>query len=540
MQLSLEAIKFNHDPLSAAADALNFRRNETDTVVVPEWRRGVTVLPDDSPVAYAINAIGKHPITIKAKFKCVNPKIRSVEVRAIDPARNLEAFSVSEGNAIGEVAEREITFNTSGETDFESFDLLNVDIHNRGVSSSTTTLVWQCRLRPSDNWLHLTTTSHRIYTILVIPKCAWRQQPFDGRNIQLPWTEVLDYACQWASGAKELDEAAGRITEAVFELGKSLVGYDGPPTYADLTFDCASLLSLFRDDKGLGQRLNCSDCATIVSTFANALGCDLWQSRIGSGTFVTNAIRLIGLSSFARVDFNYHEVAWKDECSFNNDLFDACLELDADEDPTRPPQTGELAIQTVFGTSMRGNYRFRLAPPPTHDEPDFCVPTPEERRRRAIGLNSTLQIDCTTKPSSATGDVGEAGNDPQIFSGNVTIGEWELYRVRFLRRPNLLFGAFSLWFLPDGDPEHLIRLDYYEFGTPEAAAREKQRLFERYQVRDRGQNLAQTISTIDFITVTNRAFLGQSGIVVVELRSIGRKEIDIRQFTQIVSQMINQ
>lgn len=539
MQVSLEAIKFNHDPDSATADAFNIRRNETETVVVPEWRCGVSILPDDSPAAYARDEIGENPITIKAKFKCINPKITLVEVRAIDPTRNLESFPVVEGNAIGEVAAREITFDTNCETEFESFDLINVDIRNRGVSSNISTLIWQCRLRPSDNWSYLTTTHHRIYTLLDVPNCAWRQQPFDGRNIQLPWTEVLDYACQWASGAQEIDEAAGRITQAVFDLGKSLVVYDGPSTYADLTFDCTSLLNLFRDDKGLGQTLNCSDCATIVSTFANAVGCDLWQSRIGTKPFVTNPIRLIGERRFDNVDFEYHEVAWKDACSFNDDLFDACLEVDADEEPTKPPQTGVLAIQTKFGTLQQGNYRFQLAPPPKYGEDDACKPTPNTRQRRAIGLNSTPQKDCNTEPSSGAEPKSNdpAGNTPQIFSANVKIEHWELYRVRFLEKTaDLLFGADSLWYLPAGDAENLIRLDVSVYGTPAAATREKQRLLERYQVRDAKQDLK--FSAIDFIIVTNRAFLGQVGEVVIEVRSVGRKAINIGPFAHAVSQMI--
>lgn len=538
MQVSLEAIKFNHDPHSATADALNIRRNETETVFVPEWRNGVSILPDDSPAAYARDAIGENPITIKAKFKCLDPKIKSVEVRAIDPARNVEALSASEGNAIGEVAEREITFDANGETEFESFELINVDIHNRGVSSGVSTLIWQCRLRHSDPWSNLTTTSHRIYTLLDVPNCAWRQQPFDGLNIQLPWTEVLDYACQWASGAQGIDEAAGRITQAVFDLGRSLVIYDGPSTYADLTFDCTSLLNLLHDDKGLGQTLNCSDCATIVSTFANAVGCDLWQSRIGTSFFITNPIRLIGEPDFDNVDFEYHEVAWKDECSFDNDLFDACLQVDADEDPSKPPQTGVLAIQTKFGSLQKGNYRFQLAPPPKHGEVDVCKPTPNTRQRRAIGLNSTPQKDCTELSSGAEPQSNEpVGNTPQIFSGNVKFEDWDLYRVRTLKKTaDLLFGACSLWYLPAGDPEHLIRLDISVHGTPAAATREKQRLLERYQVRDAKQDLK--LSAIDFIIITKRAFLGQVDEVVIEVRSVGRKAINIGPFAHAVSQMI--
>jgi hypothetical protein len=547
MQVSLEAIIFNHDPGAAVADAINIRRNETETVAIPEWGNGVSLLPDDSPAAYAIKAIGSGPITIKAKFKRVDAKITSVEIRAIDPARNPEPLPATEGNAIGEVAERTITFDANGETDFESFELVNVDIHNRGVSSSVATLLWQFRLGASDNWSPLTTTHHRIYTLLDVPKCAWHQQPFDGRNPQIPWTEVLDYACQWATGAKELDEAAGRITQAVFDLGKTLVTYDGPSSYADLTFDLTSLLSLLRDGKGLGQTLNCEDCATIVSTFANALGCDLWQSRIGSSVFTTNRIRLIGEPSFRRVDFNYHEVAWKDECSINDELFDACLQLDSDPKPSETPESPLLAVETIFGTIDPGNYRFRLASLPGTGQRDVCQPTPGKRQRRAIGLNTPPHTVCASELS----DMGELhliqpardedpGNGPQIFSGGITLDSWELYRVRFLKRPDLIFGAHGLWFLPHGDPEHLIRLDYRKSLSVEAATREKRRLLDRYQVRNVKQDMDQITKAMDFIIVTSTAFLGQAGTIVVEVRSVGRKkaEAEIRRFARAVSQVI--
>jgi hypothetical protein len=342
----------------------------------------------------------------------------------------------------------------------------------------------------------------------------------------------------WASGAKELDDAAGRITQAVFDLGKSLVTYCSGSSYADDTFDCTSFLSLFRDHKGLGQTLNCSDCATIVSTFANALGCDLWQSRIDSNhIFTTNYIRLIGEPSFDKVDFAFHEVAWKDECSFNNDLFDACLELDDDGKPTRPPETAVLAVKMIFGTSRTGGYRFRLAPP----LPDFCQPAPDKRQRRAIGLNTPPQKDCTTEPlpNVAPHSDNQAGNIPLIFSGNVAISSWELYRLRLLKRTDLLFGAYTLWFLPEADPECLIRLDYKELKSANAAEREKQRLLERYQIRPPRQYFDLNLRTIDFISVTKGAFLGRTGAVVVEVRSVGRTEVDIKEFTEIVSQTLN-
>ena len=37
--IAIEAIKFNHDDNSATHDALNIRKNATQFVHVPEWRR---------------------------------------------------------------------------------------------------------------------------------------------------------------------------------------------------------------------------------------------------------------------------------------------------------------------------------------------------------------------------------------------------------------------------------------------------------------------------------------------------------------------
>src|SRR5436190_19742769 len=167
MQVFLEAIKFNHDPTSASCDAINIRRNETEFVTVPEWRRGVSIRPEDSPAVYSIESTRSQQITIKAKFKCLDPKIESIEVRAIDPARDLYA-SPTTGNALGEVGVHEIAFDQNGESEFEVLNLCHVDIWRRGVSASVTRWRWQCRLRDSDGWSDLVITTHKIYTVLTL------------------------------------------------------------------------------------------------------------------------------------------------------------------------------------------------------------------------------------------------------------------------------------------------------------------------------------------------------------------------------------
>jgi hypothetical protein len=52
--ITVEAITFNHDPGAATHDALNIRRNASQTVHVPEWRRFISVNPEDSPAVYAV------------------------------------------------------------------------------------------------------------------------------------------------------------------------------------------------------------------------------------------------------------------------------------------------------------------------------------------------------------------------------------------------------------------------------------------------------------------------------------------------------
>src|SRR5262245_23044014 len=65
--LKLAAISFNHDSSALTADAMNVRKNFTDTISAPEWTPGKTAATD-SPAAYAIKETQGHKITIKAKF----------------------------------------------------------------------------------------------------------------------------------------------------------------------------------------------------------------------------------------------------------------------------------------------------------------------------------------------------------------------------------------------------------------------------------------------------------------------------------------
>jgi hypothetical protein len=79
--------------------------------------------------------------------------------------------------------------------------------------------------------------------------------------------------------------------------------------------------------------------------------------------------------------FYYHEVAWKNGCTANDEVFDGCLQVDGDADPTIAPHTPLLATNMRFGNPGDGQYRDRLATPGGRAN---CNPQPSTRQRRAI------------------------------------------------------------------------------------------------------------------------------------------------------------
>ena len=242
--VALEAIQFNHDPNSATGDALNIRRNATQVINVPEWRRGISVNPEDSPAAYAMRETEGRTLTIKVQLRAMSPDIESLEIRAIDPTYEPQPggcvwsvwiswllrllIRLISGNVLGDVKERLVNFPPGGLTDFEAFELQNVALWGVGVGVRTTTWRWQYRTAGSGEWTDFATTDHRIYVVAEAPKSPWVQLPYAVGNTQLVWTDVLDYACRWASLSKTLDEAAGGVTRGVYELGPAIITYDCP------------------------------------------------------------------------------------------------------------------------------------------------------------------------------------------------------------------------------------------------------------------------------------------------------------------------
>jgi hypothetical protein len=80
--------------------------------------------------------------------------------------------------------------------------------------------------------------------------------------------------------------------------------------------------------------------------------------------------------------FFYHEVAWSGGCLAGDVLFDACLQVDGDVDPTTPPHSAVFATNMILGPIGSGHYRDRLAAPSGRPN---CNPDPiHSKQRRAL------------------------------------------------------------------------------------------------------------------------------------------------------------
>lgn len=399
MTVHLDAIKFNHDPSTVHNNAINIRKNASEFIEVPEWRAGISVNPEDSRAAYAKKETSGNTLTIQARFRWLGSSAKSVEVRALDPTvdppgppgcmgiiirllrRIIRALF---GNVLGEVKSRTISFSGTGLGAFETFELIHSRLDQVGVGIRVTTWRWQYRI---DNgpWTDMETSRHRIYVLLETPNDPWQQTPYSASNTHLPWTDVLDRACNWAFLATTRDQAATGITQQVYNLGNSVITYDCPggggTRYAYPNFDCTAFLERIEGGPGNGQYVNCSDCATFVSTFANAVGCDLWQSRMGL-SFDLNPILAIGSNTWETAcgwgGFYYHEIPWKDGCTASDRVYDACLQVDGDADPTSSPHTALLPANMIFGTPGSDDYRDKLSPSGN------CDPMPSTRQRRSV------------------------------------------------------------------------------------------------------------------------------------------------------------
>lgn len=220
-------------------------------------------------------------------------------------------------------------------------------------------LKWHFEAQATDGWKAIPgaeqTVTLRLYGVL--------GNEMGSTAPNLPWVAVVDAATVKVAG-KAADAVAVRkiLVQMVYEeFGLKYDRKSGASFYTNYTtgyagarFDLTSFLK-----RSKGSTVNCTDCASILSTYANMVGSKLHYAIIGSN-FSLNPIMGIGSSVFGspfdsgRFSFSYHAVTTPDA---TKTIDDATLALDGDTDPKVAPQT-KLLVQDVTGSE----YLTRLSP----------------------------------------------------------------------------------------------------------------------------------------------------------------------------------
>lgn len=558
MQVSLEAIKFNHDSTFKKTGAFNLRQNETNEVLVPEWRLHDTSTHKFSPAAYVTRTVPT-PVTIMASFTCDDLSVTKVNVQALSAA-------YSGVNVLGDIPTHEVEFN-NGRSGFVTLKLTNATLPDAAIGKHDLNLRWQfCEnsknCNDSNNWADFQETKHRIYSVPALPTKPWEPRPaplqcLDLSNIHIPWTEVLDYACSWAAGEDDLDEAAKRVTVEVYNLGKKLVKYAGGPSYAFFdNFRCTEFLKLLKTGVGGSQTVNCDDCATVVSTFANILGCDLNQSGMGE-SFPTNRILPIGaaVSDWITDSFIHHSVAWKGDCLENDSLFDACFQVDNDGTPETTPEVAFQPANVKFGEFGDKAYKFCFV-----KDGAPCRPIPHSepygRKRRPLGkgfladkaiaeeglINTLKQIyEFDTWPPVESPDMGEDQKGyslANLFEMGTMFPGWKLHQFEHLENERFENVFLMLFLRPGTEVRELLAVNVYEcrqVTDPNNLLLTVLGSFEQLSIT---RLTDPSIGNISFQEAGGVAVMFRRGRFVAVVRSAGRQSLSVIAFASLLDHIL--
>ena len=385
--MKIDEVHLNHDPNAATSDAFNIRQNASGSpIAAPEWKDGM--LP--KPAAYARSELGPN-ITIKARITG-GPPNGTRKVRAIDPwvpptspggcigwlivliARLLRALV---GNVLGEVMEKEVSFDTSGDSGLQTFTLKGHKLGVAPVGIRQTTWTWQALGK--ETWVDIGTSQHKVYVVLEIPHAPWEQSGVPGNNIQLPWADALEKSCAWALGSKTLDEAAERITKAVNT--RPSASYTPATMFGSTQYNLTGYINALDDPTSFV--MNCRDCANAVATLSNLLGSDLHEGvfrTMDTRLFLTLGGHPANAADWVTWSWSWHEIVWVNPTMGPNELiYDGCLRVDMDNNYADTVHLAKHPIKMKFGTTTDGaNYRYRLIDTGTG------TPDPPTRRRQVM------------------------------------------------------------------------------------------------------------------------------------------------------------
>jgi hypothetical protein len=528
MAIRLDQITFDFNPERSAKEPLSFIKDGARST-----ETGTSFKPEDFVVTYARS--DRAVPEIKIKLSCSDMNLSGAEIRGVPET----------GNVLGEIPVTGVNFN-GGRADEVTLRFPNSTL-GEGVQRNTVGWEWQSRRDENEEWLPFVTTRHRVYCIFATPTDPWTKEPFSEK--------VCEIACNWAQGAQSEVPAATNITKAVFNLGEQgKVSYNEGATYAKTLslFDLESVLELLVNGVGTSQTLNCDDCASIVSTFGNILGCDLHQSEM-RGFFDTNFVRRIGDRGFVLTGFDRHAVAWKDECTANDPLYDSCLQIDADGEPdaachVTPLQPANLRFGS--GSSDQNEYKFCLVSESTANP---CNPRPDFRTRRGFGKSYVGQNREKDEPylrflkdrygfdsfsdNEKIGLISPKIPAEDFVDSHPAYAGWKRLQVNKFTDNDLEAIDQIILLFPDNDPSQMVELNVY---TCAEAASPKgfllQLLAQFNSSREIRRAESPLIGAIVFELRDKTMHIVKYHQLIGLVRSVGRKRVSTTKMARAVEE----
>ena len=289
-------IKFDYET-GHSNDAINIRKDVNDDVSVPEWINWA----QRSGFAY-IKGQSNRKIQVRFNSNC-------------DSMHLLINFNVVSGTGFGEICNFFVA-------NYYKLDWITLTLEGsvpNSVDIRNFTWEWEIYAISNDpaycSDMSDYNTYHSYYTLLATPQAPMAE----------PWTDVLDYACDWASGQSTDAGVLSSLTSGLYNSGLDYDGFQSHyklnppwPNTTKTIFD----LTDFLDD---WNKADCQDCGMFLSIISSSLGASLTQSRRISGSFYTNLIDPLGSTySWVQVSWVFHHVGW-----FNN-VYDPSIRLDYD------------------------------------------------------------------------------------------------------------------------------------------------------------------------------------------------------------------
>ncbi len=278
-------IKFDYES-GQDDDALTIRDDDGDQAPIPEWKYSPS---RNNNIAY-IKSQTDRKIKVKFDSNCSDMHL-------------IINLTVTSGTGIGEVCNHVIM-------NYEDLQEVTLSLDGtipNNVDVRQFTWKWEIYAITNESGycsaLSTNYTTHTYYTLLTTPQVPMTE----------PWSSVLGYACEWASGQSNNLNAVTKITEGAYT--NLDVEYYGGGTHATLpNFYLTNML-----DDGWAD---CRDMSAIVQVFSGAIGISGIQVRRINGQFNYKPILPIGKSSWNGGIWNFHQVGY-----FSN-VYDACLKLD--------------------------------------------------------------------------------------------------------------------------------------------------------------------------------------------------------------------